>query len=224
MPLEFCRRSDDNWLPFNVPTRIPVFPLPNVVFFPKTYLPLHVFEPRYREMVADAADEGQCVGITLLKEGWEGDYYGNPPVYEVGCVGRLVSAQGLPDGRYNILLQGLQRYEIREELYTKSYRQAQIVLKPQSAAGALDPVSRSELIRVVGEHLKTQEDGHIWRGLLDSSVKDEVLVNSLSTYLELTPLEKQLLLEADSLLQRSRRLSDLILFKIYEREGMKGLG
>src|SRR5918997_2308167 len=104
MSLESCRRSDDDWSPFDVPNRIPVFPLPNVVFFPKTYLPLHIFEHRYRDMIADAAAEGQCIGIALLKEGWEQNYYGNPPVFEVGCAGRLVSAQGLPDGRYNILL------------------------------------------------------------------------------------------------------------------------
>ncbi|MBP8155219.1 MAG: LON peptidase substrate-binding domain-containing protein, partial [Nitrospira sp.] len=59
-----------------MPERIPLFPLPNVVFFPKTYLPLHVFEPRYRQMVADAAAGGQCIGMALLKEGWEEQYDG----------------------------------------------------------------------------------------------------------------------------------------------------
>ncbi|MFM8552112.1 MAG: LON peptidase substrate-binding domain-containing protein, partial [Nitrospiraceae bacterium] len=91
---------------FPVPERIPIFPLPNVVFFPRTYLSLHIFEPRYREMVADAAAGGQCVGMALLKEGWENDYYGNPPIFDLGCVGRLVTVQPLPDGRFNILLQG----------------------------------------------------------------------------------------------------------------------
>ena len=175
-------------------------------------------------MIADAAAEGQCVGIALLKEGWEQNYYGNPPVYEVGCVGRLVSAQGLPDGRYNILLQGLQRYEIREEIYHKSYRQAHIALKPHVAGISLDAASRSDLVRIVEAYLKLQDNGYLWLEFLSSNVKDEVLINSLSTYLELTPLEKQLLLEADSLIQRARRLGDLIQFKIYEREGMKGLG
>ena len=224
MSLEFCTRADDNWLPFDVPNRIPVFPLPNVVFFPKTYLPLHIFEHRYRDMIADASADGQCIGIALLKEGWEQNYYGNPPVFEVGCVGRLVGAQGLPDARYNILLQGLQRYEIREEIYHKSYRQAHIVLKPHIAGSTFDAASRYDLIRIVQTYLKVQDNGHVWRQLLNSHVKDEVLVNSLSTYLELTPLEKQLLLEADSLIQRARRLGDLIQFKIYEREGIKGLG
>ena len=59
--------------PFPIPSRIPVFPLPNVVLFPKTYLPLHIFEPRYRDMVSDAASSGQCIGMVLLKEGCELD-------------------------------------------------------------------------------------------------------------------------------------------------------
>ena len=95
--------------PFPVPERIPLFPLPNLVFFPKTYLPLHVFEPRYRQMVADAAAGGQCIGMALLKEGWEEQYDGNPPIFSIGCVGRLASVQALPDGRSNILLQGLEQ-------------------------------------------------------------------------------------------------------------------
>src|SRR5512146_486046 len=94
--------------PFPIPDRLPVFPLPNVVFFPKTYLPLHIFEPRYRQMVADATAGGQCIAMALLKEGWESDYYGNPSIYPIVCAGRLVSVQPLPDGRSNILLQGLE--------------------------------------------------------------------------------------------------------------------
>src|SRR5215472_12128973 len=70
--------------PFPIPATIPVFPLPNVVLFPKTYLPLHIFEPRYRQMVDDTVMGGQCIGMALLKEGWESDYYGNPPVFAMG--------------------------------------------------------------------------------------------------------------------------------------------
>ena len=82
----------DTVTPFPIPARIPVFPLPNVVLFPKTYLPLHIFEPRYRAMVSDAAMSGQCIGMTLLKEGWETDYYGHPPVFSFPTAERLASA------------------------------------------------------------------------------------------------------------------------------------
>src|SRR6185436_18498955 len=109
--------------PFRVPECIPIFPLPNVVFFPKTYLPLHIFEPRYREMLADAEAGGRCIGMVLLKDGWERDYYGTPPIFEIGCMGRLVGVDSLPDGRSNILLQGLSRFVVREQFREKSYRQ-----------------------------------------------------------------------------------------------------
>ena len=112
--------------PFPIPNRLPVFPLPNVVFFPKTYLPLHIFEPRYRRMVADVTMGGQCIAMALLKEGWEPDYYGNPAIYPALCIGRIVSVQPLPDGRSNILLQGLERCEISEEHLDKPYREATI--------------------------------------------------------------------------------------------------
>ena len=224
MQTERGRHHRDHDSSFRVPDRIPVFPLPNVVFFPKIYLPLHIFEPRYRAMIADAAAEGQCIGMALLKEGWEHDYYGNPPIFEVGCLGRLVSVQRLPDGRANILLQGLSRYRIHEQFYDRSYRQASVVLQPSGAEAALESSVRSDLLRLMDEYLETREDGHRSRGLFRLDVGDEILVNSLSTYLDFTPLEKQFLLEADSLLQQARRLSDLIQFKLCERDGAKGWG
>ncbi len=218
------KEQQDEGAVFRVPEHIPVFPLPNVVFFPKTYLPLLIFEPRYREMVTDAGARGQCIGMALLKEGWEHEYYGNPPIFEIGCVGRLVSVQRLLDGRFNILLQGLQRYEIREQFYDKSYRQASVKLKPRGQEADLEASVRSDLIRVLDEYLGQREDSHLWQGFFRLDVNDEILVNTLSTHLEFTPLEKQFLLEADSLQQQARRLSDLIQFKIHERDGTKGWG
>lgn len=208
---------------FAIPTCIPFFPLPNVVFFPKTYIPLHIFEPRYREMVADAAAAGQCIGLVLLKEGWEEDYYGNPPVFSVGCVGRLVSVQALPDGRSNVLLQGLERFEISEEVGGKSYRRANIVLKVQEKV-AVERSVRAELIEAFQEFLQGCDDGHDWRALLPADTTDEVLVNTLSTYLDFTPLEKQFLLEAEHLRQQAHRLRALIQFEQHERESSRGWG
>ncbi len=89
-----------------LPPTIPLFPLPNVVLFPNVYLPLHIFEPRYREMVSDALDGDRIIGMVLLRPGWEGDYEGRPAVYPVGCAGLISHAERLSDGRYNIVLQG----------------------------------------------------------------------------------------------------------------------
>ena len=208
--------------PFPIPDRLPVFPLPNVVFFPKTYLPLHIFEPRYRQMVADATIGGQCIAMALLKEGWETDYYGNPPIYPIVCVGRLVSVQPLADGRSNILLQGLERCDIHAEYFEKPYREATIRVTPPLSEESLSGEVRRALIEVLSRYLQTREDSTAWQGFFREEVSDEVLVNTLSTYLECTPLEKQFLLEADGLHQRARRLNDLIQFMLHDHHGAKG--
>lgn len=95
--------------------RIPIFPLPEVVFFPETVLPLHVFEPRYREMIAAclAADGWLCV--VMLRPGWEKDYQGRPPVHAFAGAGEIIQAETLADGRYNVLLDGRTRLRILEE-------------------------------------------------------------------------------------------------------------
>ena len=210
--------------PFPIPSRIPVFPLPNVVLFPKTYLPLHIFEPRYRAMVSDAVTSGQCIGMALLKDGWETDYYGHPPVFSIGCVGRLASVQTLADGRSNILLQGLERFEIEREWYDHAYREATIVVTPRSTEMSLDPTVRQRLFTTLESYLRSRDDAPTWQELFREEVNDEIFVNTLSTYLECTPLEKQFLLEAESLHQQARRLSDLIEFMIHDRTGAKGWG
>ncbi|MFO0707879.1 MAG: LON peptidase substrate-binding domain-containing protein [Nitrospira sp.] len=229
--MQFDRERDtshtdpyEKFAPFAIPERMPVFALPNVVFFPRTYLPLHIFEPRYRTMVADAATGGQCIAMALLKDGWETDYYGNPPIYPIGCIGRLVSVQPLADGRSNILLQGLERYEIQEEFYEKPYREARLVVKAAEAEPSLAPEVRQALMNVLERYLRAREDAATWEGLFRHDVSDEVLVNTLSTYLDCTPLEKQFLLEADGLHQRARRLSDLIQFMVHDQHGAKGWG
>jgi len=218
------RDQPDMVTPFPIPARIPVFPLPNVVLFPKTYLPLHIFEPRYRAMVSDAAMSGQCIGMALLKEGWETDYYGHPPVFSVGCVGRLASVQPLADGRSNILLQGLERFAIEREWYDKSYREATISLTVRGTETTLDPMVRQRLFTILESYLLSRDDVATWQELFRGEVSDEIVVNTLSSYLECTPLEKQFLLEADSLHQQARRLTDLIEFMMHDQSGAKGRG
>lgn len=214
----------DQVTPFPIPSRIPLFPLPNVVLFPKSYLPLHIFEPRYQAMVSDAAIRGQCIGMVLLKEGWESDYYGRPPLFPMGCVGRLVSVQPLADGRSNILLQGLERFEIEREWHDKAYREATITVTARESGAALDPLVRQRLVTLLESYLRLRDDASTWQELFREEVSDEIFVNTLSTYLECTPLEKQFLLEAESLHQQARRLSDLIEFMMQDQSGAKGWG
>jgi Lon protease-like protein len=104
---------------------IPIFPLPNVVFFPHTLLPLHVFEPRYRQMLADCLAGERRLAVVLLKPGWEADYEGRPPVHTVAGAGEIARSKRRPDGRSDILLRGLGRIMIEEELPSpKPYRVA----------------------------------------------------------------------------------------------------
>ena len=82
-----------------LPPVIPLFPLPNVVLFPGVFLPLHIFEERYRAMTRDALAGDRIIGMTLLRPGFEPDYEGRPPIYEVGCAGVISHSDRRSDGR-----------------------------------------------------------------------------------------------------------------------------
>ena len=107
---------------------IPVFPLPATVFYPGTLLPLHIFEPRYRAMTADALEGKRIIGMVLLKSNWEEGYFGKPQIFHTGCVGNIEKEIKHPDGKYNFTLTGLRRFRIIKEEEGKLYRQAKIEL------------------------------------------------------------------------------------------------
>lgn len=104
---------------------IPLFPLPGVVLFPGTLLPLHIFEPRYRDMVAQALAGDRIIGMAMLKPGFEGDE-GDSPIHPIGGAGEIIESEELEDGRYNILLEGRFRYQVLEEKPGASYRIARV--------------------------------------------------------------------------------------------------
>src|SRR5438132_10785233 len=128
-----------------------LFPLPNVVLFPHMVLPLHIFEPRYRQMMSDALAGDQLIAMTLLQSGWESDYEGRPALHPVGCIGRILDHQRQPDGRFNLHLRGLSRIRIVEEIDSaRLYRSARVELLQERAATA-DPDNkiRSSLLQVI---------------------------------------------------------------------------
>ena len=107
---------------------LPVFPLPNVVLFPGALLPLHIFEPRYRELLSGVLAGKKLMGIARLKPGFEDDYEGRPPVFDVCGVGSVIESEQHENGRYDITLRGLARARIVEELPpTRSYREMRLV-------------------------------------------------------------------------------------------------
>ena len=196
-----------------LPPAIPLFPLPNVVLFPNVFLPLHIFEPRYRRMVADALAGDRIIGMVLLRPGWEGDYEGSPPVYPIGCAGLITHAEPLPDGRYNIVLRGLEKFRIAHEDVSHGYRMAQV-------ESLLEDVRESDRVTIRAERrrlealLVPQPEGRGTDPKVPPSMADEDLVNALAQYLELEPVEKQALLERDGLLARCRSLIELLEMKV----------
>jgi len=189
---------------------VPLFPLPNIVFFPKTFLPLHIFEPRYRAMVRDASEGDQLIGMVLLKDGWERDYEGAPPVHQVGCAGQIIALESLPDGRYNLMLHGLCRFTIESESRSKAYREAQVRRSLEADWRRASDGVLKELLETAGLIANRPTMPQELSALLEASGDPEQVVNLVSSELPLTENEKQFLLEAESLEQQARRLVDCI--------------
>ncbi len=106
-------------------SHLPVFPLGRVVFFPHTLLPLHVFEPRYRAMFEHCLSEGpKAIAVALLKDGYESDYEGNPPIHDVAGVGRIIGSEANDDGSYDFVLSGITRVRLEEYETDEPFRMA----------------------------------------------------------------------------------------------------
>jgi Lon protease-like protein len=187
---------------------IPLFPLPNVVLFPGVYLPLHIFEPRYRTMVVDALDGDRMIGMVLLRPGFEEDYEGRPPVFDVGCAGVITHHERLQDGRFNIVLQGTERFRIEDEDHSQPYRIARVDSLPDAVE------SRPLDVRSIRQRLESLVTVMVERNRgelsIPPSMTDVDVIHALAQYLELAPLEKQALLEMDGLLRRATALADLL--------------
>jgi hypothetical protein len=110
----------------SMPRLLPVLPLPNVVLFPRAILPLHIFEPRYKLMTNDVLTSHRHLAMALLKPGWEKNYNGKPPIEPIVCVGEIVSAEQLEDGKFNFLLQGKKRARVLREISHNPYRLADL--------------------------------------------------------------------------------------------------
>ena len=196
-----------------LPATIPIFPLPNVVLFPHVFLPLHIFEPRYRALVADALAGDRLIGMSLLRPGWEGDYERRPPIYPVGCAGVITHHERLPDGRYNIVLRGIDKFRVIDEEAGRSYRIARV----ETLHETIQEAERAE-IRTARSRLETllvpQPQGRGVDPQLPPAMSDEDLINTLAQYMELEPLEKQALLERSGPLERCRSLIELLEMKM----------
>src|SRR5687768_8983806 len=130
-----------------LPSSLPIFPLPSVVLFPNVFLPLHIFEPRYRQMIADALSGDRIIGMVLLKPGYEDDYEGRPPIYGTGCSGLITHVERMEDGRYNLVLRGLEKFIVHGEedpAEGTQYRRALVTTVDEMVAGSERDALKSE--------------------------------------------------------------------------------
>lgn len=199
------------------PDTISIFPLPNVVLFPQVDLPLHIFEPRYRDLVRDAMAGDRMIGMVLLKADWGKDYEGAPPIYPVGCVGTIETFEQMEDGRSNLVLHGQRRFEVVEEIAGRSYRRARVRWAPMPSTETDERVRarlRACVIALLQRAGKTGPE-EIWDSLPKEWSK---LVNLLAFGLPLKEVEKMALLECTGPAARAERMIEILEFRLAEHD------
>ena len=192
-----------------LPAAIPIFPLQDIMLFPNASRPLHIFEPHYREMVADALEGDRIIGMVMLHAGYEDEYAGNPPIYDIGCAGVITNVQRLEDGRYNIVLGGLVKFRITSEDRSRSYRVAEIEPLPEP----LDDADREALRGhrpLLMQLLASVAPGQADQAPSPDELPDEMLVNGLSQFLGMSALDRLDLLRQDGPLARAEALIGLL--------------
>ena len=185
---------------------VPIFPLSTIVFFPNTLLPLHIFEQRYRDMLKDSLNSEKVIVMGLLKPGWEENYYGNPDIYDVAGMGRIVSSETFNDGRSNIVLYGLKRIKILDILEEKPYRKAKVeILEDQKISHDNNYGEKiNQLISDWNNMLGSKEEKH--KISINTHLPLENLTDVLASILISNIFEKQLLLEETNVEIRANML------------------
>lgn len=191
--------------------RTRLFPLPNLVLFPHVMQPLHVFEPRYRDLLREALAEDRLISMAVLQPGWEKDYEGRPPVYPVACLGRIAAHHELPNGSSNLLLCGLYRVRLLGELPpAKRFREAKArvcedVTPPEDAVHG--PVLlrqlRDAFFRLLPRLPQAQEQ---WQQVLGGNLSLGALTDIISYLLDIDLAEKYSLLAEPNVRRRAERL------------------
>lgn len=184
---------------------VPLFPLPELVFFPGTVLPLHIFEPRYRQMTQDQIEGNGMIAMALLEPGWEAEYLGEPPIHAVVTIGRIRRHERLPDGRFNLELAGMVRARVLEEVPGRSYRRGLVVpLAEKSVDPDLATDLQGRLLRAVQRLVA--EEAPVPTVMLDARLTLGGLCDRLASLMPLEPGAKQGLLEETDPVARTLQL------------------
>ena len=194
-----------------LPNKIPVFPLSNFIIFPKTIVPLNIFEPKYLKMVDDAMKNSRIIGMIQPKKTFNNSV---PELYDVGCVGKITSFNETEDGKYLIVLNGLSRFKILEEVKNdKLYRECIISFDQfkEDVNSKKEEIKFSDL-ELIFKKLKTlfQKKGYIinWNELKKQSL--DQTINTLSIASPFSLEEKQALLETKNLSIRRSKLEAIL--------------
>ena len=207
-PIAVSTQSDPRLPAFargTLPATIPIFPLQDVMLFPHASRPFHIFEQRYRDMVADALEGDRLIGMVLLEPGYEAEYEGRPPIYPVGSAGFIAEVDELPDGSYNILLRGLTKFRITGEDHSHSYRLAHVEAIPEELTDA-DRVTLGDLREELSALLPFGLPGL----RIPDGLRDEDLINGIAQVLQLDPLDRLGLLEQPGPIARAEALISLL--------------
>jgi hypothetical protein len=211
----------------SLPAVVPVFPLPNVVLFPGTVVPLHIFEPRYRRMVRDSSHGDGLIGLALLRPGSEEQPGGAPAIHPVGTLGRIERLTPLADGRFDLNLVGLARVEYREVKSDKPYRLAAVRALDEREVDEEDPqILRAKLDLLAAQTLLARElEGQdIETLIVDERLPFAVTVNGACANLPVTAELRQELLLLDDIVERQRRVSRLVSSLLESVLRLKGQG
>ncbi|MBC2666780.1 LON peptidase substrate-binding domain-containing protein [Novosphingobium flavum] len=187
-------------------TRISIFPLSGAMLYPGLHLPLHIFEPRYRAMITDALARDRRIGMIQPQRADEG-----APLFAVGCLGKIDEVEALPDGRFNIVLEGESRFRTLRELDVSTpFRQVEAELIVDPADEFLAPVERALFEREARRFADAQGYQVDWESL--TRLDDQTVINAAAQIVPFDPASKQALLEADSLRERCDLLVQLLQF------------
>ena len=196
-------------------TPVPIFPLPNLVLFPHTRVPLHVFELRYRTMVRDALSGERVLALALLRRGWEREYEESPAFHDLGCLARFEEVEWLPNDCYQLVVSGLSRVRLGRVTREFPYRAARVTLLPQEPYSEDDPLVLSERHAVIESLLRSASAsgaGESPPQRLEEALDElpyEHLVNQLCAGIIGEPEELLELLSMDSVLERGRHACEL---------------
>jgi Lon protease-like protein len=205
---------------------LPLFPLSDVVLLPEVSIPLNIFEPRYRQMTRDALAGSHQIGMVTVRPDSVSQMAGDPPIFSTGCLGRIGHAEEQADGSFRIILLGVCRFLVLQEIDRtgdRLYRSARVELLSDESPQDTDALElleerRRELLALL-EHL-VQRVGR--EGAGDQAVaaferlEPTRLINALTQSIAFLPAERQRLLEADSITSRFEIMADLLRFRLAE--------